>query len=168
MDTNTLLVEDTRKIMDLIRIIVRSLRLSTKEYEQSCGLNGAQIFLMQQIPASGGISVNDLAERTYTHQSTVSQLLTRLTALGLVSRSRSKEDRRRQNIVLSSKGKKVLKDTPRTAQEELAAAIQELSFAKRRSLEKILKEVVMHAEWQQETPSLFFSESKKEPPRDRI
>lgn len=43
---------DTIEVLDAIRTIVRALRVSTRAYEKTCGLNGAQIFILHQIHIS--------------------------------------------------------------------------------------------------------------------
>src|ERR1700674_3612218 len=54
-----------------IRVLVGGLRQSARGIERRTGATNAQIFLLQQLAAEPRLSVNDLAERARTNQSTV-------------------------------------------------------------------------------------------------
>src|SRR5205814_5128834 len=76
----------TRAAMDSIRRVVQALRVSSRAAEQRVGLSGAQLFVLQRLAASPAMSINDLAEGTVTHQSSVSVVRRRLVERGLVRR----------------------------------------------------------------------------------
>lgn len=104
------------------------------------------------------LSVNELAERTLTHQSTVSEILSRLVKDDLVSRAPSKRDARQMEICLTAKGAQVLKKVPRTAQEDLVDAIARMKPNARKLLAGLLNELVTSAGFAQERPPLFFED----------
>src|SRR3954465_9301852 len=83
---------ETALALDEVRRLVQALRQSTVQAERETGLSGAQLFVLQQLAQTPAQSLNDLAERTHTHQSSVSVVVTRLVGRGLVSRQRSPED----------------------------------------------------------------------------
>src|SRR4051812_6915818 len=83
---------DARSVLDSIRRIVRALRVSSRRAELNVGLSGAQLFVLQKLAEGGRLSVNELAAKTLTHQSSVSVVVQRLSARGLVSSSRSAQD----------------------------------------------------------------------------
>lgn len=68
---------DLQTILDGIRSLVNRLRESSREAERRIGLTAAQLFVLQLLRASDDLSVNDLAARTYTHQSSVSVVVSR-------------------------------------------------------------------------------------------
>jgi DNA-binding MarR family transcriptional regulator len=115
-----------RTALDGIRRILRDLRVSSRAAEQELGLSGAQLFVLQQLAQSPAESLNELAERTRTHQSSVSVVVSRLVARGLVSRDGSIEDGRRITIALTSAGRAVLRRAPEAAQARLTAALERL------------------------------------------
>src|SRR6266404_5174776 len=79
---------DARTVLDAIRRVVRLLRQSAREAEKRTGLSAAQLFVLQQLRAAGGaVTPGELAERTLTHQSSVSVVVKRLVEARLVSRS---------------------------------------------------------------------------------
>ena len=69
---------DVQAVLDGVRRIVQALRASSRWAEQHVGLSGAQLFVLQKLAETPGMSVNELAERTHTHQSSVSTVVSRL------------------------------------------------------------------------------------------
>lgn len=133
---------DTREVLDAIRRIVQGLRESSRDAEQRVGLSGAQLFVLRAVAESPGLSLNDLAERTRTHQSSVSAVVTRLRRKGLVGRSTAAGDARRAEIRLSARGRSRLRSAPRSAQERLIAAVDALAPSDRSSLAAMLHQLV--------------------------
>jgi DNA-binding MarR family transcriptional regulator len=86
------MTDDTRHIqrsMNAVRGIVRALRMNTRAIELKMGISLAQLFVLQQLADRPADSLNDLADRTATHQSSVSVVVRRLVQRGLVSRTPS-------------------------------------------------------------------------------
>jgi hypothetical protein len=83
MGSNTIREDDTQKALDALRRIVQVLRESSRWAERHVGLSGAQLFVLQTLGEAPAASVNDLAGRTHTHQSTVSMVVARLVERGL-------------------------------------------------------------------------------------
>lgn len=130
---------DIRRSMDAIRAVVRSLRLNTRAIEQKIGISLAQLYVLQQVAERPAESLNDLAERTATHQSSVSVVVRRLVDRGLVSRRSSTVDKRRVQIAVTPAGHAVLKGAPRTIQLRLVTAMDSLSPAERHQLAELLE-----------------------------
>jgi len=155
----------TRAIMDSFRRIVRALRHSSRQCEDLSGLTSAQFFVLQQIRENEGLSMNELAQLTFTHQSTVSEVVGRLVALGLVSKARSQKDSRTLVLSLTPRSRSKFKSEAKTVQENLVAAIQFLPPRKRASLAQILDELMIQAKLSEHSPHLFFEDSMKEKKR---
>ena len=83
------------RALDGLRVIVGALTHSARAVEQHTGVTNAQLFLLQQIAGSAGLSVNDLAARARTQQSTVSIVIGRLVRAGYVRKGRDTADGRR-------------------------------------------------------------------------
>ncbi|HVZ30742.1 MAG TPA: MarR family transcriptional regulator [Asticcacaulis sp.] len=115
-----------QQVMDALRRIVQAIRLSSAQSERASGLTAAQVLVLRHVHASAGLSINDLAAVTLTHQSTVSEVVGRLEAKGLLVRGRSAEDGRRREVQLTDKGAALLKATGRTFQETLMEALDGL------------------------------------------
>jgi DNA-binding MarR family transcriptional regulator len=135
-------VTETQRIMDAIRRLVHGLRVYSRATEKQYGLTLAQLFVLQKLSDIAALSLNDLAERTVTHQSSVSVVVTRLVNSGLVRRTRSARDGRSRDIALTAKGRAVLRKAPPATQERMIAAIVALPAAERRRLAGLLETVV--------------------------
>jgi len=105
------------RAMDSLRRIVHSLRVATRASERSFGLSAAQHFVLRQLALEPGQSLIDLARRTRTTQSSVSEVVSRLVKRELVSRRTSDTDRRRTELSLTPAGDAVLRRSPETVQE---------------------------------------------------
>jgi DNA-binding MarR family transcriptional regulator len=152
-----------REILDSIRRIIRAIRESSRAAENELGLSGAQLLVLQLLKSTPSLSVSELAERTKTHQSSVSAVVSRLAEAGLVKRKTSEADARRTEVQLTSAGTRLLeKKAPVLAQEKLFFSIAELSSAKQRQLSELLEEVVRVAGFADEPATLFFEDHKKE------
>jgi len=155
---------DTRLVLDSFRRIVHVLRLFDSEAQKSLGLSGAQVFVLEKLREADGISINELADRTHTHQSSVSVIVRKLVGLKLVQRTGSAIDGRRVELFLTSKGKRLLAAAPPAAQSRLIAALGALSKSSRRSLGRLLVQLIQNTGIERERPALFFEEGD---PRQR-
>src|SRR3569833_2310644 len=80
--------------MSTIRSLIREMRMNTRAIESKAGMSLAQLFVLHCLADKSADSLNELADRTATHQSSVSVVVTRLLQKGYVSRTPSPEDRR--------------------------------------------------------------------------
>ncbi len=76
--------------------------------------------------ATGPLSVNALAERTLTHQSSVSVVVGKLAGRKLVRREKSEADARQRQVTLLPAANKILRRSPDSAQARLIAALDSL------------------------------------------
>jgi len=149
---------EARQVLNSLRHIVRSLRISSRNAEQQTGLSGAQLFVLQCLSRQSPCSVNELAAHTATDQSSVSVVVSRLVARGYVRRTASKVDRRRVELWLTPSGRGLLDAAPEAAQDRLLNALAQLKKADTSALAGILARVVELAEVPNDTTSLFFEE----------
>jgi MarR family transcriptional regulator, organic hydroperoxide resistance regulator len=147
-----------REVLNSLRHIVRSLRVASRTAELRVGLSGAQLFVLQCLARNSPCSVNELAGRTATDQSSVSVVVSRLVAAGHVRRAVSKADRRRVELTLTRSGSDLLAAAPEVAQNRLLLALEGLPRGDLQALSRILAHVVETAEVARETPTLFFEE----------
>lgn len=150
--------KNVRETLDAIRRIVHTLRVSAREAEKRTGLSGAQLFVLYKLAEGGGLSVNALAERTRTHQSSVSAVVQRLADRKLVRRHADAQDRRRMVLTLTADGRKLLARAPAAAQERLIAALEALPPAHQRQLARALGLLLRNLGLGHTVPPLFFEE----------
>ena len=104
------------------------------------------------------MSLGELADRTFTHQSSVSVVVSRLVARGLVARWPSAADGRRVELALTAPGRALLRRAPAAAQERLIAGLQRLPVAERRALAVTLVRLVREIGVDRTVPGMFFEE----------
>ena len=155
-------VDQQRQIteaLDAIRRIIRVLRRSARLVEQELGVGSAQLFVLQQLARAPANSVNELAERTYTHQSSVSTVVRRLVEEGLVERRAGLADLRRRQLRLTRRGQRLVQRAPLPAQLRLIEGLRALPPARRQTLARLLNQVVRAMGAADEPPALLFSDS---------
>jgi DNA-binding MarR family transcriptional regulator len=130
-----------RAALDAVRRIVQALRVAGRDGERRAGVTSAQLFALQQIAEHPSVSINELAALTFTHQSSVSVVIQRLVRQRLVAKVAGTDDRRRQRLVVTAKGRRALQRAPVAVQERLIGAISALSAADRRALTRSLGQV---------------------------
>ena len=117
-----------------IRTLVAGLSRSARAIEQRTGVTNAQLFILQQLAEGAVLSVNDLAARAKTKQSTVSIVVARLVRAGLVHKRRSAADGRRTALSLTPAGRRKLRGAPAPPTALLLDAIASLPARDAREL----------------------------------
>lgn len=130
------------QVLKRFRVIYGSVRQQFREVEQSCGVTGSQLWILQEVATTPDIGVSELAERLSIHQSTCSQLVEKLVSRNLICKERSKEDQRRVGLRLTDEALKILKNAPGPAEGILPEALQALSVSALQALDKSLVEVI--------------------------
>jgi DNA-binding MarR family transcriptional regulator len=153
--------DDIRAALDAFRTIVQALRTSSREIEGRLGLTTAQLFALQQLAAVPGASINELAARTFTHQSSVSVVVQRLVKRRLVVKVAALEDRRRVRLKLTEAGRALLSRSPEPVQEKLIAGIAALTPTQRRQLASVLNEVAGTMGAITHRPPMLFEEEEQ-------
>jgi DNA-binding MarR family transcriptional regulator len=131
-----------QRVLDSIRRIVRLLREGSREAEETVGLSAAQLFVLQRLDSPRPLSLNELAARTLTHQSSVSVVVRRLVDRGLVQRKPAANDARRLDLSLTRRGQALLSRAPGVAQDRIIAAVAALPLPQQRALTTGLESLV--------------------------
>src|SRR6476469_452616 len=133
---------DVAQVFNSLRRLVHALHNASRDTERRLGVTGAQLFVLTQLRATPSISINALAERTMTHQSTVSVVVRRLVRRKLVRKKRAADDARRVELTLTAEGRKVLHDAPEAFQLRLRSALESLDEADQRALSRALSRLI--------------------------
>ncbi len=150
---------DASRAMDSLRRIVHALRVATRASEREFGLTAAQLFVLRQLSAAPGQSLSNLALRTRTTQSSISEVVARLVQRGLVSRESSKQDRRRAELSLTAASQALLANAPETIQERLLRGFDRLDDKVRTALADHLESWLVASGLESVAPALFFEAS---------
>lgn len=155
--SNGLIPAEIGDALGAIRRLVRVLRVGDADAERASGVSSAQLFVLQQLAEHDASSINDLADRTLTDQSSVSVVVSRLARSGLVKRTPSPTDARRTTVSITPAGRHLIDRTPTTVQNRLIAALSALSPDSLTLLATELTQIVASMGATQE-PSTFFFE----------
>ena len=152
---------DAARAMDALRRVVHAIRIVTRASERAFGLSTSQLFVLRQLSARSGQSLSDLAARTRTTQSSISEVVARLVRNGLVSRAPSSIDRRRAVLSLTPAGDAILANAPETIQEQLLRGFESLDHGTRQSLADNLESWLTVSGLNEVSPTFFFEPSPR-------
>ncbi len=156
--------EEATTVLVALRRIVRFLRLADREVEAACRISAAQLFVLHTLVDNPASSLSEVAQRTLTDQSSVSTVVTRLVARGLVKRTPSRRDRRRAELRVTPAGFRMVQRAPRVPQAQMIEAIKALPAARQAELARSLDSLATLIGANQVAPRMLFED---EPPRRR-
>lgn len=116
----------TDDVLVSLRRIIRATDIHSRRLGKETGLTTPQLVVMRAIAENAGQSVSEIGRRVSLSQATVTSILNRLDTNGLVKRARSREDKRRVNVHLTAKGKRLLTSAPTPLQEGFVARFRAL------------------------------------------
>jgi DNA-binding MarR family transcriptional regulator len=151
--------EDAVQVMNSIRRLVQALRRFDRRAESSTGLSGAQVFVLHHLRDGSAVSVNELAARTCTDQSSVSVVAKKLIDEKLVRGARSRRDGRRVELSITPLGRRCLDAAPESAQGRIIAALHGMPSQRRRQLADSLQELVRGVGLENDPATLFFEDA---------
>ena len=116
----------TDQVLVSLRRIIRATDLHSRRLGKEAGLTTPQLVVLKDIERHDSTSVSDIGRRISLSQATVTNILTRLEGSGLLSRTRSSEDKRRVDVSLTEKGRTLIAAAPQPLQEEFIQRFGEL------------------------------------------
>ena len=134
-------LSDAHSVLNSFRALVKSLRLADRAGLKEHGLGASQLYVLHELKRDSPLSINDLAERTATDQSTVSVVVARLIEKGFVARERSETDARRLNLTLTAKGHLIAKNLPPPIQHRIIEGVERLPRARAKALAESLQDI---------------------------
>ena len=150
---------EVRATLDAIRRLVQGIRSPSRRDAAAAGLTAAELFVLHALRDAPAHSLNELAARTYTDQSTASPVVERMRRRGLVRRERSAEDARRVVIALTPAGRTAVERAPEAPQSAMIAALSRLSVRDRRALARGLTRLVAEMGLGHEKAGMFFEDA---------
>ena len=113
--------------MDLRRIM-RAMDVHSRRLAGSHGLTGPQMLCLREITSHGALTTGALAKAVALSPATLTGILDRLEARGLVSRERRPEDKRRVLVSLTAMGRHMSQELPSPFQQRFGERLTELSI----------------------------------------
>jgi DNA-binding MarR family transcriptional regulator len=152
--------------MNAIRTLVAALNQSARAVEQETGVTNAQLFVLRELAQHEPLSINDIAARAMTLQSTASLLVRRLVSLGLVRRTPDANDARRALITLTARGRHIVDRAPEPPTAQVLRALRKLPPPTRRRLDGALVQLLESMGLSRaDSPPLFERSPKRLPKR---
>ena len=152
-------MSESQLVLDAIRRIVRALRNFSKASERDFGLGTAQIFVLQKLLESPkSLTINELADVTHTHQSSVSVVVSKLVSRKLIERITDKNDSRSARINITPEGKYLLSKSPQSFQERLTKALSKMTPAQRKGLVEGLQALIQKAGMQDDEATMLMED----------
>ncbi len=132
---------DVDQVLEAIIYLYTESRRITKELAKRADLTGPQLTVVKMLEQIGELSLSELSERIRAQNSTVTGIIDRMEREGLVTRERSKEDRRVVYIKLTDKGRELAREIPVEPMEIFRSALETLSAQDMKDLMRIMTKV---------------------------
>jgi DNA-binding MarR family transcriptional regulator len=149
---------DTVLVVNAFRRIMRRLRLAAGETQSALGISAAQLYVLRQLTGGEALSISELADRTLTDRSSVAAVVEKLVARRLVARSTSRDDRRRAEVRITTKGQRVLNAAAPAPTTLLVSALERLPASELQLLARGLSQLVTEMGLATTPPSMLFED----------
>lgn len=110
-----------------LRRILRATELYARDLAQAVGVTPAQLRVMQIVDDKTSATPKTLANQMRVSQATITTLVDKLVARGLVKRVSSERDRRQINVLMTDLGHNVLEKAPDALQQRYVRAFAGLA-----------------------------------------
>ncbi|GGC08814.1 MarR family transcriptional regulator [Novosphingobium endophyticum] len=100
-----------------LRRLLRVTELGGKQLAAVTGLTTSQLMVLQEVDRGGEVMPSAVAHALQFSQATITTLVDRLVAVGLVTRQRSDLDKRRMLLRITDEGRSVLNRAPDMLQD---------------------------------------------------
>lgn len=118
--------ELTIAALKALRRILRASELSNRRLATETGLTPSQLLVLQEIGDRGEVTPTELSSALQFSQATITNIVDRLEALGLVERERSARDKRRIYLALTAQGRSTGERAPNLLQARFSERFAEL------------------------------------------
>lgn len=125
-------------IFSSFRRIIRAIDLHSRQISIRYKLTLPQLACMRHL-LTGPCNPSDLARAVFLSQPTVTGILDRLEARGLVERQRSVVDRRKVSVGLTDEGRRITEAAPEPLQEQFAARLHSLNIEQQKDMDSVLR-----------------------------
>lgn len=166
---NTMLDEYGQRILRSLRKIIRAVDIHSRKLNQHFHITTPQLICLHCLYQEGPMTLSRLANEVSLGASTTNGIVDRLEAKGLLSRTRSRIDRRKVELAVTEAGQKLIQSAPVPLQDSFCDALRRLPELEQAAITLSLERVVelMGAEHFDTSPNLVpdshLSQPKEEP-----
>jgi DNA-binding MarR family transcriptional regulator len=129
---------DVLQFMQLLWAVAHGLERTSKRMTYEVGVTGPQRLVLRVVGLYPGLSAGDLATILHVHPSTLTGVLHRLIAQGLLARQHDPHDRRRAVLRLTHRGARVNASRSGTVESVIAEVLQTVSGRDRSCTRRVL------------------------------
>lgn len=129
-------------ILRSLRRIQRAIDLYSKDLANRYNLTTPQLLCLRQLGANGSTTASQLAREVALSQATITGILDRLEARGLITRRRDAQDRRRVNLEVTEEGRSLVEKAPLPLQQRFATRLMELPEVDQALIDGVLSRIV--------------------------
>jgi MarR family transcriptional regulator, organic hydroperoxide resistance regulator len=144
------------EIMQSLRRIFKAIHNYSSDVSDKFGITGPQLWTLNTISKNEGLPLGELSEKMYLRPSTITGLVDRLEKRGYVVRDRDQKDRRVVKILLTPKGKALVKRAPNPIQGKMIYGLRSLNRGELRSIYDSIQKLVEIMEAQNVKATFFF------------
>lgn len=110
-----------------LRRILRATELYGRDLARAAGLTAVQFRVLQIVAERGQCTPTEISQQMGVSQATITALVDRLVARGVVVRARSQTDRRQTNIAITDAGRRTIDDAPDALQQRYVRKFEALA-----------------------------------------
>ncbi len=129
---------DVLQFMGLLWALEHALQKASKRMGARLGVTGMQRLVLRIVGLFPGVSAGEIAAILHVHPSTLTGVLRRLSAQGLLVRSAHDQDRRRAVLRLTARGRRVNGVTRGTVEAGVRTALRGVSLRDRAVARRVL------------------------------
>jgi DNA-binding MarR family transcriptional regulator len=133
-------------VVKALRRLFKGLHEYSKAMHRRSGLSAPQAWALSIVDAEPQISLGTLAERMYSHPSTVSGVVERLVQRGAMRREVDPRDRRGVQLTLTPAGRRLMRESLPPVQAGLQRALERMPTRRLHLLRQALEDIVRQAE----------------------
>jgi DNA-binding MarR family transcriptional regulator len=131
-------------VLDFMRLlwsVEHGLQRMSKRMESELGITGPQRLVLRVVGQFPGVSAGELAEIVRLHPSTITGILQRLAARGLLERDRDPADNRRARLRLNARARAYTRVSEGTVEKAVTQALKDAGASDVRAARRVLAEV---------------------------
>lgn len=122
-------MEQAQRILGSLRRILHTVDRNNQRICKTVGLTTAQLTCLRELSSAGELAIGELAKRVGSSGTTLTGVIDRMEAKGLVQRTRSPRDRRSVRLTLTEKGRASLSELPIATLDPFFESLKALSDA---------------------------------------
>lgn len=129
---------DNLDFMRALWAVAHGLERTSKRMRRDLGVTGPQRLALRLIGLRPGLSARDLSDALHVHPSTLTGVLQRLQAQGLLARVEASGDRRRAVLRLTRRGAQINARRSGTVEAAVGAALRDVTTRDRAATRRVL------------------------------